>query len=284
MSTIEIGLNDDEAKVLQMSVNYNASKSRNLFSSFQALMDFHRRELVEYESSSVSSLKLQVKGEAFDVMVSPLDDVDALCESVVTEHSLKPEMRVKIESELLRTKIECHKLYENKLKSHISWLHRRLGNVVATEERAASAERHSTVLFNALSNLESIVPHLEKQLEDSLNSFKMAEATVQVLEMEIKAEKARGVSLHREADVARENVARMEQTAYDVSSQLVDAQSKIEALRIERNALKAKKIEGESAAGAAPDDVQSLRHQRATLTKQLELSQENLKRITGQVV
>ena len=76
------------------------------------------------------------------------------------DHKLKPEMRPKIEMELLRTKVDACHLLESKLRAKISQLERRIGSIVITEKFASLADDHNAAIAAQFSSLEKLVPQI----------------------------------------------------------------------------------------------------------------------------
>lgn len=118
-------------------------------------------ELSALDTECVSQLVLHIKGEANPVPVHCNEDIDAATEKVISEFKLKPEMRGKIETELLRTKVDACQLLEARLKQRLASVQRNAGLVAAYERTAALSEAHVASVAEAYKQVDHLLPQFE---------------------------------------------------------------------------------------------------------------------------
>lgn len=271
---IELGVLVTESTIWQQLITFHAfcAQHQDIFAPISSLVEQHKKSIDDFESSSAVSLQLHVRGQPFQVLVGPHEDVDIMTNKLLVQHKLKPEVRSKIESEIIKTKLDAAKLFESKLVSCIALLQRRVGSVVIAEERANLSDQHVGRLSTSLSNIENTIPLLQIALEGYSDKAFDTDKEIISLHHTIQAERSNSASLMHDLEIERDNVLQMEQTAYDISGQLIEAKNKIEALTAERNTLRLKlKLKNApqlilqrdlDEVGPASEEVQRLRQQR----------------------
>jgi predicted nucleic acid-binding Zn-ribbon protein len=144
------------------------------------IFDKEMIETSDLEKESSSELILHIKGEAHSVSVNCNEDIDAATERVLTTFKLKPEMKVKIEAELLRTKVDALQLLEAKLKHKLSISQRQSGILATYEKTASLAEAHVAEVSTSYKQIDQLLPQFENAISKAMAKIKMLEHKVEV--------------------------------------------------------------------------------------------------------
>jgi hypothetical protein len=126
--------------------------------------DLFEKELLnvaELEHESVSQLILHIKGEAHSVPVHWSEDIDMATDKVLTDFKLKPEMKLKIETELLRTKVDACHLLESKLKQRLATVQRQTGLLATSDHARTIADAHVVAVGAAYKQVDQMLPQFE---------------------------------------------------------------------------------------------------------------------------
>lgn len=129
-------------------------------------------ELLEQNDSfdcSIASsyLRIELKGIPYSIFVSADDDVSIIASTFVEEHTLKPEIKSKLEGELLRTQVDACLTHFVKHQKQTSWLRRKLTDMKDAVEQYKAAEATSERLSERLAQLEQLLEQIKVIVESS---------------------------------------------------------------------------------------------------------------------
>lgn len=153
----------------------NKTISRSLVNSLSEIFAEYNTDLDFMKRSSLVPFKLNIKDQSYDVLINPSDDIEERTEQLLEEHRIRPEMKFRIEFELLKTALASHGLYEAKLRGRLTSLQRLSIDVSLLEERALIAESRAALLHESLENMtQHLIPELSAALAESLDRLEAA--------------------------------------------------------------------------------------------------------------
>lgn len=154
---IEIASHDDtiwqSMLELHMSV---ADESSHKF--LEEIVKTHNDQNNFEEGVATATMQVTLKGKPHSIFVTPDDDVELIATKFIDENKLKPEIKSRIETELLRTQVDAFMIHEAKLRKLLYWTRKRACDKVLMEERCFIAE-------NVVANLSEQFAQIQHNAE-----------------------------------------------------------------------------------------------------------------------
>ena len=162
---LELGLRVEDASlwrnVLDLHRNVNDEGSKLKFIE-QTLNDFHSFE----EGKPSAVMQVTLKGKPCSIQVSPDDNVSVIADKFIDENKLKPEIKPRIETELLKTQLDACLIYETKLRKSLAETRGCANERIHLEERCYAAEQTTVKLIESLSNINDVSLQVKSKLAD----------------------------------------------------------------------------------------------------------------------
>ena len=225
---IEIGIVDTETIFWQEVIDLHVNTLHST-GAVGSAHDFTLEDLVVEEegASALASMKIHLKGQPHTIFVSPEDDVTLVAEKFVEEHHLKPEIRSKIEMELLRTQVDACLIRESKLKKQVSQVRRRLGDIVLAQGQAAMSEKRAALLSQSLERIEMLLPQALRALEETKARVTEGESAIAHLTMQLNEERGNVILTAKDNDDLHETLQISIATAQTLRSERDDLTSRL---------------------------------------------------------
>lgn len=132
-------------------VNHDLSplKLSELFS--QNMFD---NDTINLSKSISATMRIQLRQEQHVIDVKYDDHAESVVNSFMTDYNIKPELYQQIENEFYRTQIDACHLFQSYLLQKISSFRRKLISTYILENKRILAEQHAETLFNSLKKIE----------------------------------------------------------------------------------------------------------------------------------
>ncbi len=158
--TVSLGLSPADIPIwkamieLHMSVADEATKLKYVGEILHGVDNFE-------EGTAAATMQVHLKGKPHTILVTPEDDVGLMADKFIEDNKLKPEIKSRIETELLKTQVDACLIHESKLRKLLNWTRRRASERVLLEERCFLAEKASAALVDSMAGVHQAAAQVQ---------------------------------------------------------------------------------------------------------------------------
>lgn len=158
--TIELGLSQDDIHVWKSIIEQHMQVSDDS-TKIKYITEILRTEDSFEEGTAAATMQVHLKGKPHTIVVTPEDDISAMADKFIEDNKLKPEIKSRIETELLKTQVDACLIHESKLRRLLNWTRRRACDRVLLEQRCFLAEQSSAALVDSMAQIEQCAAQVQ---------------------------------------------------------------------------------------------------------------------------
>jgi len=166
--TIEIGLSQDDfgiwKSLIELHMNYSDDRAK-----LKYIAEVLRTVDSFEEGTAAATMQVHLKGKPHTIVVTPEDDISTMADKFIEDNKLKPEIKSRIETELLKTQVDACLIHESKLRKLLNWTRRRACDCVQLEERCFMAEKSAATLVDNMAQIQQFATQVQAKMA-SLNA------------------------------------------------------------------------------------------------------------------